>query len=102
MRPHPLPLSTGFGPSPRVPLIRSLEGPLSAAANDGTQPPVRCGRCGRQHTAVRWSALELVDRMSASRVRGHVTVWRTESPIEVRRCDACGSPIARKQRADAG
>ena len=34
MRPLPHPLSTGLGPSPRVPLLGSIEGPLSGPAND--------------------------------------------------------------------
>jgi hypothetical protein len=102
MRPHPHPLSTGFGPSPRMSLLGSLEGPLSGPASEASQPPVRCGRCGRQHPAAGWGHLELVDRMSASRVRGLVTVWRSECSIEIRRCDQCGASLARKRLADAG
>jgi hypothetical protein len=40
--------------------------------------------------------------MSASRVRGLVTVWRTECSIEIRRCDQCGATLARKRLADGG
>ncbi len=77
--------------------VDPIEGAAPEPANDGWRPPIRCGRCGREHPTERWGNLDLVERMSASRVRGLVTVWRLDWTIEIRRCDACGAHIARRQ-----
>jgi hypothetical protein len=102
MRPCPHPPLPGPRRPSGIRRMDPLEGAGPEAANDGTRPPVRCGRCGREHPSPRWNDLELVERMSASRVRGLVTVWRRDWTIEIRRCDACGAHIARRQLPEAG
>jgi hypothetical protein len=55
-----------------------------------------CGRCRREYNFDAWERLELVEWMAADAIRGLVTSWPQEIAIEVRRCRACGAPIARK------
>ena len=58
---------------------------------------VRCGSCGREHTSELWRRLAVVQRINATRVRGHVTSWPGDVAIEIRLCPSCGGPIARKE-----
>ena len=60
-----------------------------------------CGHCGSAFGTESWHALELVERVDATRVRELVTSWPDGASIEVRRC-ACGRTLARKGDLGSG
>lgn len=73
--------------------------PTRTPAELGT---VRCGRCRHEHSPDDWEELEIIDRIITARIRGLVTVWPEGVAIEIRRCRACGSSIARKRGVTPG
>jgi hypothetical protein len=81
--------------------MSTLVCPFVSSASSATQGPaelglVRCGRCRHEHTPEAWQELEIIDRIIKARIRGLVTAWPEGVAIEIRRCRACGSSIARK------
>jgi hypothetical protein len=66
----------------------------------GMRPPRsrRCGRCRQEYGDEAWQRLEVMRHILAPQVRDLVTAWPDDVAIEIRRCGACGAPIARKER----
>jgi hypothetical protein len=54
----------------------------------------RCSWCGSGYDATQWSALGLVNRLSAEEVAAYVICWPSDAVIEVRVCARCGRTIS--------
>jgi len=50
--------------------------------------------CGSSYDAAQWSALHLVNRLSAEEVSRCVISWPSDLVIEVRRCARCGRTMS--------
>jgi hypothetical protein len=58
--------------------------------------------CGRHYDAERWSALQLVARLTAADVSSLVTPWPPDVVVEVRVCAHCNRQMSRLQHAVRG
>ena len=54
----------------------------------------RCSWCGSGYDAAQWSALRLVNWLSAEEVALYVICWPSHAVIEVRACARCGRTIS--------
>jgi hypothetical protein len=54
-----------------------------------------CGRCGAAYDDDGWSALERCGEVSSDDVRPHLTTVPRELGIDLRRCRACATVLAR-------
>ena len=61
-----------------------------------------CGRCGAAYDDEGWSALERCGQMSIDDVRRFLTTLHRELSIDLRRCRACATVLARFPPSLAG
>ena len=59
----------------------------------------RCDRCGALYDLSGWLKLALVTRVESSWLAEHVTVWRADDVVEVRRCVRCERTVSRRRPA---
>jgi hypothetical protein len=60
-----------------------------------------CDRCGASYTLAGWLRLSMVTHVESTWLAAHVTGWRAEQIIEVRRCAKCKTALSRRRPADA-
>ena len=61
---------------------------------------VGCDRCGASYTLADWLDLSRVTLVESEWLAAHVTGWRADEVIEVRRCAKCATPLSRRRPAD--
>ena len=62
---------------------------------------VQCVSCKRAWTLEAWRALPPAVLLTAGDIQGYVVGWPAGSVVEVRSCEGCGRPIARRIHAAA-
>lgn len=62
---------------------------------------VQCVSCRRVWTVAAWRALPATARLTARDLGGYVVDWPAGTVVEVRPCDGCGRPIARRVPPEA-
>jgi len=61
----------------------------------------RCDRCGDDYTLAAWTALPKVAEVEPAWLATHLTGWRADQVIEVRRCASCGASMSRRRPVEA-
>jgi hypothetical protein len=62
---------------------------------------VQCASCRRTWTLEAWRASPPAVRLTAGDIGGYVVGWPAGSVVEVRPCEGCGRPIARRTHETA-
>jgi ribosomal protein S27AE len=60
----------------------------------------RCDACGESYVLADWLALAMVTHVAPSWLDSHLTGWKPDELVEVRRCSKCGTSLARLRRVE--
>jgi hypothetical protein len=73
-------------------------GPVNEVHHVDRLPQIQCGACRVIFNETAWQSLDLSERIDAGQVSRFVRGWSPSECVEVRRCRACGKPIAARRR----
>jgi RNA polymerase subunit RPABC4/transcription elongation factor Spt4 len=60
----------------------------------------RCDSCGQSYLLADWLGLAMVTHVASAWLDSHLTAWKAEEIVEVRRCSHCGTSLSRLRRVD--